>query len=180
MDKHLLNVKVHLYLNLIAAYRGWWCWHRVICAKDVDNTAIILFPSNDMEINYLGLLYLDQMLDLRKFDNAIILTDNEIIKKSSNLFSNRILNVLDVSRRNIDDLIQFYCLYEFDKRFIVASIDDPHGRNGSRMLGKKGITKEEIFVIGIYKLYPIKRPKRPCYCGSDNDIIKFLSKGELL
>ena len=71
--------------------------------------------------------------------------------------------------------MQFYCLYEFNKKFIVASLDEPYGRNGSALIGKKGTTKEEIFVSGVYRVYPFERPDEPEYTGDDEEIKRFIA-----
>lgn len=174
VEQHLKEVKRQLYKNLISAYRGWWQWHKIVKKKDVKNTAVILLPSCERETNLLALLYLDAMLEKRSFQNAIILTHDPVVKKCAPLFSQRILRVISFSRKKAEHLMQFYCLYEFDKRFIVASLDEPNGRNGSALIGKRGTTKEEIFVIGIYRVYPFERPQLPVYTGTDCDIIEFL------
>lgn len=174
-SKHLKQVKRQLYLNLISAYRGWWQWHKVIKGKGVTgDTAVILLPSCEREINHLALLYLDDMLKSRKYRDAVILTHDPAVKKSASLFSRNILRVVSFSRKKAEHLMQFYCLYEFDKRFTVASLDEPNGRNGSALIGKRGTTVEEIFVIGVYRVYPFQRPKPPAYKGDDPEIKAFL------
>lgn len=174
-SKHLKQVKRQLYLNLISAYRGWWQWHKVIKGKGVDGTtAVILLPSCEREINHLALLYLDDMLKSHKYKNAVILTHDPAVEKSAPLFSKNILRVIHFSRKKAEHLMQFYCLYEFDKRFMVASLDEPNGRNGSRLIGKRGTTAEEIFVIGVYRVYPFQRPQPPVYTGDDPEIKEFL------
>lgn len=176
VKKHLKDVKRQLYKNLIASYRGWWQWHKIVKKKDVNNTAVILLPDCDQETNLLALLYLDIMLKRRKHQNAVILTHDPAVEKCAYLFSKNILRVIPFSREQAKDLMQFYCLYEFDKRFIVASLDEPNGRNGSRLIGKKGTTKEEIFVIGVYRVYPFERPALPIYDGDDLMIKEFLKE----
>ena len=162
MSKHLKQVKRQLYRNLISAYRGWWEWHKIVKGKGVgDNTAVVLLPSCEREINHLALLYLDSMLSRRKYKNAVILTHDPAVKKCAQLFSPNILRVVSFSRKKAEHLMQFYCLYEFDKRFICASLDEPNGRNGSALIGKRGTTVEEIFVIGVYRVYPFQRPEAP-------------------
>lgn len=179
MDKkvkqHLRQVKSQLHKNLISSYKGWWQWHKVIKAKGIGgSTAVILLPSCDKEINHLALLYLDDMLKSRKHENAVILTHDPAVKKCAELFSKNILRIVSFSRRNAENLMQFYCLYEFDKRFTVASLDEPNGRNGSALIGKRGTTVEEIFVIGVYHIYPFTRPDAPIYNGDDEIIKTFL------
>ena len=71
------------------------------------------------------------------------------------------------------------CLYNFDKRFFCASLDEPYGRNGSRIIGARGITAEEVFVIGVYRTYPYEQLPPPKYTGSDAQIIEFLKQGEI-
>lgn len=174
-SKHLKQVKRQLYLNLLSAYKGWWQWHKIIKSKGVEsNTAVILLPACDREINYLALLYLDEMLKSRKYKNAVILTHDPAVKKCAQLFSRNILRVVSFSRKKAEHLMQFYCLYEFDKRFTVASLDEPNGRNGSALIGKRGTTVEEIFVIGVYRVYPFTRPESPAYDGTDAEIKTFL------
>ena len=175
MSNHLKQVKRQLYRNLAGAYRGWWQWHKVVKIKGVTgSTAVVLLPSCDREINHLARLYLDEMLKSRKFTNAVLLTHDPAVRKCAELFSKNVLRVIVFKRKKAEDLMQFYCLYEFDKRFIVASLDEPNGRNGSSLLGKRGTTQEEIFAIGVYRIYPFQRPQAPVYRGDDAEIMTFL------
>lgn len=174
--KHLRKVKRQLYKNLIASYRGWWQWVKINRIKGISgSTAVVLLPGCDRETNYLSLLYLDDMLKSRKYANAVILTHDPAVLKSSSLFSQKILKTVSFSRKKAEDLMQYYCLYEFNKRFIVASLDEPNGRNGSALIGKRGTTKEEIFVIGVYRVYPFTRPEAPGYDGTDSVVKDFLA-----
>ena len=178
-SKHLKKVKRQMYKNLFAAYCGWWSWKKIIKRKEVSNrTVILLLPSCDREVNYFALLHLDELLKKRNFDNALILSHDGAVKKSAALFSDKILDVIEYSRKNAENLMQFYCLYDFDRRFIVASLDEPTGRNASRLIGKRGTTKEELLVIGVYRVYPFKRLQTPLYHGDDVEIIGFLKGRE--
>ena len=58
----------------------------------------------------------------------------------------------------------------------MASLEEPNGRNGSALIGKKGTTEEEVFVIGIYRIYPFTRPERPEYLGEDQEIVSFINQ----
>lgn len=180
VKKHLRQVKRKLYQNLIKAYKGWWYWHtlmRKYKKKDIKNTAVILIPDTNLRDGYLALLYLEKMISQHKFKKALILTHNEIVKESAQFFSKRILDVVHCPRDMAEKLMQFYCLYEFDKRFFCASLDEPYGRNGSRMIGAKGVTAEEIFAIGVYRIYPYEKQRRP---GHLDEIGRFFREGEKL
>lgn len=174
--RHLRKVKRQLYRNLVLAYMGWWHWVMINRIKGVGaGTAVVLLPTLDRETNYLALLYLDTMLKSRKYANAVILTHDPAVRRAAPLFSDRIVKTVSFSRKKAEHLMQYYCLYEFNKRFIVASLDEPNGRNGSALIGKRGTTKEEIFVIGVYRVYPFTRPEAPVYDGDDRQIREFLS-----
>lgn len=179
--RHLRKVKRQLYRNLVLAYMGWWHWVMINRIKGVGaGTAVVLLPTLDRETNYLALLYLDTMLKSCKYANAVILTHDPAVRKVAPLFSDRIVKTVSFSRKKAEHLMQYYCLYEFNKRFIVASLDEPNGRNGSALIGKRGTTKEEIFVIGVYRVYPFTRPEAPAYDGDDRQIREFLSVHDAL
>lgn len=169
VKKHLRKVKTQLYKNLIKAYIGWWHWFWICRTKGFGDTAVVLIPGDDKEISYYALLYLDQMLDKRKYKNAIILTHDQVVIKAASLFSERIIKAKYFSRKKAEALMQFYCLYEFNKKFICASIDEPNGRNGASILGKRGTTKEELFVVGVYKIYPFSKLEKPLFSAKELD-----------
>ena len=179
VKQHLKKVKRQLYRNLVDAYRGLWCW-RIIVRKykksGVRNWAIILLPDTNDRDNYLSLLYLDCMLDKEHYDKALVLTHSEIVKKIACFFSDKIAWIEEFSRKDAESLMQLYCLYNFDKRFYCASLDEPYGRSGSKLIGACGISAEEIFAIGIYKLHPFERVSAPQYYGDDEEIISFLKR----
>lgn len=181
VKKHLRGVKRQLYRNLVRAYQGWWQWVRINRIKGVGaDTAVVLLPGKDAGENYMALLYLDEMLKARRYRNAVVLTHDKGAEKSAPLFSSNILKTVHFSRKKAEQLMQYYCLYEFNKRFIVASLDEPNGRNGSALIGKRGTTREEIFVIGVYRIYPFTRPDAPKYEGDDRAVKEFLKAHEEL
>lgn len=176
-DGHLNQVRRKLYRNLRSCYCGWLRWHRVIKSAGVNkDTAVILLPSCDRQINRLALLYLDDMLKNRKYKDAIILTHDTVVMKCTEIFSMNIAKVVPFSREDAEYLMQLYCLYEFDKRLVVAALDEPNGRNGSALIGKRGMTLEEIFAIGVYRISPFVKRFLPVYTGEDDEIKAFLSK----
>lgn len=178
-SKHLKAVKKQLYKNLFASYRGWMQWCKIKKIKGFGNTAVVLLPACNKETNYLALLYLDQMLKSRGFANAIILTHDSAVMKTAAFFTKKILKVIWLDRKKAEDLMQFYCLYEFDKKFIVASVDEPTGRNGAVLVGKRGTTMEDVFAIGIYRIWPLQKVQPPFYNGDDKEIKQFLKYGEV-
>lgn len=169
-----LQVMIQLYKNTRRARKGRQLWRKLISRYSIDNTAVILMPSTDSEINFYALLYLDQMIESRNFDDALILTYDPVVNKCAYMFSKKVMDVKYFSREKAEALMQYYRLYEFDNRLIVASLEEPCGRNGSVFATKKGITSEEIFVTGVYRVYPVTRPKLPQYVGKDEKVKRFI------
>lgn len=172
--QYLRNIRNQLLKNIVSCYRGWWIWHQICKTQGMDRTAVILIPEGDRESSFLALTYLDSLLEQCGWENTILLSTDTSIQKCANHFSNKILAVKILRPEQEDDLLQLACLYRFDDRFICASIDRPEGRNGSTLIGKKGLTKEEIFAVGVYGLCPFQQAPIPTHSGADPDIMRFM------
>lgn len=152
--KHLEATMAQFLKRCASCYRGWWQWYRLCKETGADSyTALILIPS-DLVIAHYALLYLERFLTVHSYKNAVVVSTDMRILQRTKEFSGRILSVRRISERQESDLIQFMCLYKADKRLICASLDIPKGRNGSRLVGKKGVSMEEVFAVGVYGLYP--------------------------
>lgn len=173
------EIKKLMRRNLWESYRGWWLWHRLVKRYHLGRTRVILLPSKNRAYNYAALRYVDQMLERHHYDNAIFLSVDPVVSKAAGLFSKRILAVETVSRKQAERLMQFYCLYEFDPRFVVASLEEPNGRNAVGLIGKNGTTVEELIAIGVYQIPDFSKESVPCYRGEDPDIRALLTGGEL-
>lgn len=173
-EQRFRSIKRQLLENVFSCYRGWWLWHQICKTQGIGDTAVILIPKGDRESGYFALAYLDCLLKRRGWKNAILLSPDHLLLKCAECFSNNILAVRLLKSGQEEDLLQLACLYRFDNRFICASIDRPEGRNGSSLIGKKGLTKEEIFAVGVYGICPFHRVQIPVYRGSDPDIIRFM------
>ncbi|WP_298068259.1 hypothetical protein [uncultured Mailhella sp.] len=119
-----------------------------------EETAIILVPSGDPEVGPFALAYLDRLLSTRNLKNAVIASDDLSFIGNRKHGSELIVKTLQLTGADVEDLLRLSVLYRFDSNFIIASLDQPLGRNGSRLVGVKGISKEEIFCVGIYGLSP--------------------------
>lgn len=149
------NIKPKLLKRAFICIKGAFLWRRLLRKyKEINNTAVIIIPEND-DCRYFALKYLDRMLCAMKFDNAVILSCDEEIARIAESFSDKISRVVDFSVKKSKILEQYYMLFEFDRRIIFASLDIPKGRCGSKLIGLKGLTAEEVFAIGVYRIYPL-------------------------
>lgn len=174
----LKEIKKLMRRNLIESYRGWWIWHRLVKRYRLGRTRVILIPAVNRTYSCPALLYVDQMLERHGYENAIILSVDPVVQQVASLFSRRIRAVETISRKKAERLMQFYCLYDFDARFVVASLDEPNGRNAAGLIGKNGTTAEELIAIGVYQLTDFTKEEKPHYTGDNPEIGAFLGGTE--
>lgn len=141
-----------------------------------DRDFVLLMPSANRDYNYYSLLYINQFIQEKKADKVYILTFDEKVKKSYHLFSDK-TEVVHFSREDARKLMKFYSLYMFTDKLIIASLDEPEGRTGIQLIGKKGITLEEIIAVGVFGLREFRKEKPLVYTGNDSDVISFLGSG---
>ncbi|NRT73710.1 hypothetical protein [Clostridium beijerinckii] len=164
--------------NIEKASKGRQIWIKILEKYGIgDGDYIILMPSLNNEYNYYTLLHLNEFINKVNAKRIILLTHDSVVKKVAKLFSNKIYDILYFSREDAECVMKFYCLYKFTDSLIIASLDEPEGRNGKSLIGKNGITLEEVIAIGVYGLKEYKRIIPPFYEGYDKEVKKFLTLG---
>ena len=156
-------IRQQLRQKLIKSFKGWLYWHRLVKSHNLENSKVILFPSDNKDEIYFSLLYLNQFIEKSGSKSALILSINDIDKSIIELFTDKIIDVIKISDYQLENIIQLYSLFEFDSRFIVASLTLPQGRNVKNLIGKNNITIEDIIAIGIYHLEDYKKETSPKY-----------------
>lgn len=170
------QLKQKLNESIEKAYNGRKLWLDIFEKyKLSDRDYVILMPSLNSEYNYYALLHLDEFVRKVKAEKIIILTYDDRVQSTGKLFTNRIHDICYFSRENMELLMKFYCLYMFTDKLIIVSLEEPEGRSGKQLIGKKGITLEEIIAIGIYGLEKCEKITQPYYDGNDENIKSFLS-----
>lgn len=174
MKNNIFNL---LICNLKKAFMGRQLWIKLVKRYNIiSDDYIVLMPSLNRDYNYYSLLYMNQFLQNKKYNKVIILTfDNRVIK-SYKLFSDKITLALNVSQKNLDLILKYYCLYKFTDKLIIISLDKPKGRNDYNLVGKNGITTEELISIGVYGNKKFIHKSSPKYDGKDKDILSFIYK----
>ena len=160
-----MGVKIKFVKTKFYCYLGYWMWHALIKKHpEIQNTAVIILPTKRDSYSYYSLLYLDQFLEKSNRDNAVILTFDKKVIQTARDFSSNIVSIIPVTRRKMKYILTYASLYEFDNRLIIASLEEPVGRNGRNLIGIKGLTEEEIFVIGVYRIFPfVKLQHKPWF-----------------
>jgi hypothetical protein len=141
------------------------------------DTEIIVFPEEDSKLNYYGLLYLDERLVRELKKDAIIVTSSPGVMKSASLFTQKVKDIIMVSKAEMDDLLCLYGVIDTPSPFIVVSLDSPEGRHADRLLDVKELTVEHLVAIGVYFIIPF-RPilRRFDYDGDDPAVLDILKE----
>lgn len=127
------------------AYKGREDWIRLISEYNIgDRDYVVLFPKIDREINDIAVKYVER---LTENGNVLLLTHDDVLLNMNEIKG---LNTKFYSREDAENLMKFYALYQFTDRLIIVSLDEPEGRTGRNLAGKKGITLEEIIALGIF------------------------------
>lgn len=165
--QQLKMAKKAIRRNLHEAIRGWWVWHRLVRRYHLARTIVVLIPCQNREYSYAALRYADQMLAHAGYEDVIFLSVDPTVEKVAPLLCSHVRAVEIISRAKAQRLMQYYCLLEFDQRFLVASLEEPNGRNAKGLIGVNGTTVEELIALGVYRLPEFRREPVLEYYGGD-------------
>lgn len=134
------------------AYKGRKVWLSLIEKFKTDQQGyVVILPSLNKTESFFALKYLPLFIERKNVRQCIVLVyDDSIIVQEEKLGKN--ISIEKMKKEDIDNLMQFYCLYEFSSNIVIASLEYPSGRMGKGMAGKKGITDEEVFAGIVYGL----------------------------
>lgn len=168
--------------SLLLANKGRRIWRRYNNLYSIEYRAdyFVLLPSNIDEYNLHFFNYIDKCFEARK--RVIILTTDQKIEKIAPFYERKNeLIVCPITSQDARELIAYYSLVLFYYRFYLISLDEPIERKCSQLIGKKGITAEELIAVGIMGYDSEKYQKKgrmryvPDYRGTDRDIINFFN-----
>lgn len=115
--------------------------------KVKDNDYVVLMPHEDGRYSKWVIKYLSRFIEKKNISKAILLTrDKKIVNKKINN-----LTISEISEEDSQNLLQFYCLYQFTTNLLIASLDVPAFRIGKGYLNM-GKTLEYAFKTLIFDL----------------------------
>ncbi len=153
-QKHLFSL---LLFRLFSAFKGYIVWHNVIHRyKVLSDCAVILIPSpTNEEYALYSVKYLKAFLKCNcRFQRVIFLSNYPKLAELLEEYQAEecVLASVLLSEKKITHLLDFYTANLNDERLIIAALDVPYGRMGLNYLHTKVLSKEEIFLIGIYSV----------------------------
>lgn len=160
----MLDLSMLLYRRLFSATKGYILWHNIVCRNQLPNDcAVIMIPSpTDEECAAYSVKHLKELFRSTQFNCAVFLSNymglNELICRFQ--MRKEIKQVITLSDKQLEQILDFFNANLGDPRFIVASLNIPHGRNGLDYLRSGLLSKEEIFLSGIYNVTDGPQPRR--------------------
>lgn len=138
--------------RVLLAKKGRKLWLSLTEKYHIDNMKyVIILPDIKRQYNEPALVYLKEFLDKRGIKQALILTYDEWVLNMKEKYQ-KFAQIEQCSQNDIKVLLQFYCLYEFAPNIIIGSLEEPSGRMGTGIIGKKNLTAEEVFKGIVYSL----------------------------
>jgi hypothetical protein len=137
--------------RLAAALSGRSMWLKLARKYDIDSGKfVLLMPEDDRELNEQALRHIPDLLEYRRGTGVIILTDKAWIIENAKSYCDKILEIIEISAKEIDNLLSFYELYAFTERLCVVSLTKPFGSKLHNTLGVDGVTMEDIVCLCIF------------------------------
>ena len=152
----MIRLLLILYKRLFCACLGYVHWHNLVHKyKLEDDCAVILIPSPvDEECTLYAVRYLKAFFEHNKFTHAIFLSDYQQLPEMMKQYEvkEKECRIISFNKKKCEHLIDFHNANLNDSRLIIASLNIPSGRNGLDYLRTNVLTKEEIFLMGIYNI----------------------------
>jgi hypothetical protein len=135
--------------QIYAAYRGRRLWAGLERKYQVDQGLyVVLMPETDVELNAAALEHLNDLVADRRARGVVLVADGSVQPPSSEA----ILGTESWTERQIDALIAFFELHNFSDRLLIVSLTRPFGNGLHRLLGRQGVTKEDLVCLGCLRL----------------------------
>jgi hypothetical protein len=144
-----------------AAYRGRRLWAGLERKYKVKQGAyVVLMPEDDAELNAAALGHIEDLVADRRAGGVVLVVDGSLPRPTSAASEepeagapgSPIVNIEVWTGRQIDALIAYWELHSFSDRFLVVSLTRPFGNGLHRLLGRQGITKEDLVCLGCLRL----------------------------
>lgn len=148
-----MKVNDELEKKLKKAKEGRMQWIRLMEQYGGEKDKyIILFPHKHAACNNYVLKYLSQFVEKVHVDTLLMVSCDKVLLKKVKDYTD--INCIGVfwDDMQIQNLLSYYSLHMFTNKLIIVSLDEPQGRNGTNLIGTKGVTEEEIVAIGILGL----------------------------
>jgi hypothetical protein len=132
-----------------AAFRGSRLWAGLERRYKLDQGLyVLLMPEDDAELNAAALARIEDLVADRRAKGVVVVGGSEAVPASSPV----IVGAESWTASQIDALIAFYELCSITDRLLIVSLTKPFGNGLHRLLGRQGVTKEDLVSLGCLRL----------------------------
>jgi len=137
--------------QIYTAYRGSRLWGRLERKYKVDQGLyVVLMPEDDAELNAAALGHVEDLVADRRARGVVLVTDRSLSRPM--LSEPGVVGNEAWTGRQIDSLIAYFELHSFSDRLLVVSLTKPFGNGLHHLLGRQGITKEDLVCLGCFRM----------------------------
>ena len=145
-----------------AAYRGSRLWARLERKYNVgQGVYVLLLPEDDAELNAAALRRIEDLVADRRAQGVVLVSDCSLPAPIASEFGDSgadperspgIVGTESWTASQIDALIAFYELCSITDRLLIVSLTKPFGNGLHRLLGRQGVTKDDLVSLGCLRL----------------------------
>lgn len=144
------------------SYKGKKLLKKYIISNQINmqNDVVVLMPDCDLKCNIYTLLYLN--LYAREFEedkvikdisyrnmNLLIITCDSNVAKWAPMLYKRNVTVNVIKRREAECILKHYAYRRTNFKLIIASLDEPNGRQCRSLINSGKATLDEIIALGV-------------------------------
>jgi hypothetical protein len=151
-----------MFGQISAAYRGRRQWAKLERKYERDQGVYVLvMPEDDAELNAAALDHVEELVADRRARGVVLVRDSSSPQAMPSYSGHSptlpdhppdVIGTEFWTSREIDALIAFYELYAFSDRLLIVSLTKPFGNGLNRLLGRQGVTKEDLVCLGCLRL----------------------------
>jgi hypothetical protein len=134
--------------EIYAAYRGTRLWAGLERKYKLDQGIyVLLMPDDDPELNTAAVDHIDDLLADRRAKGVVLVGNFPATDGSP-----QIVGTESWTRGQIESLIRLCELYGPSDRLLIVSLTKTFGNGLQYLLGRQGITKEDLVCLGCLRL----------------------------
>ena len=142
---------------LLAAYKGKMVWNKIRkqYGCGYEPSRYVFFPSAGPEYNAWGLYYLQYFIQKKHFDKVMLVTCEENLAAALDNIRHNNKHIISIMPEQMSNIMRYMALVNLGAECTIVSVKEPYDTGAERLLGKKGVTKEEIVWYDVFRMSDI-------------------------
>ena len=180
MNSDLVSADRLIYEKFKSARRGLVFWKKIRKRVHFKPDDVLIFqPNGYNDAAVYSLTCLKQLILTRQPQNVYFVTTNPKMEKYVPLFAPN-ATVITINDSQSHNMMNYVLMSQEKPNIFIASLTEPFGRMGDRMVQYGHIGPEHCMATGEYQVWHYIPTPIPEYFGKDNDILDFIRRAKLL